>query len=110
MSATSPDALSRIVETIVESAQPERVVLFGSRATGKASDESDYDFLVVVPQVVNERQISRHIYRALLDKRVGVSVDIIVVSEEKLAQCQDNPCYFYARAIEEGKVVHERAA
>ena len=58
--------LQTIVEIIIEEANPEQVILFGSRAKGTAQEESDYDFLVVVRGIQNEREISRRIYRALL--------------------------------------------
>jgi len=60
--------LQAIVEAIVRTAHPERVILFGSRAKGTMRAESDYDILVVVHGVQNEREVSRRIYRALLDE------------------------------------------
>lgn len=105
-----PDPLPSLVATIVEVAQPERIILFGSRATGSARDESDYDFLVIVRDVANERDLAGHIYRALLSRRVGVAVDIIVVNDDVLARNRDNPLLIYHQALREGRVLHERPA
>ena len=102
------DLIANIVSTIVQYSHPEKVILFGSRAKGAFTDESDYDFLVVVRGVKNEREISRQINRAILDKRIGVSVDIVVVNEEKIHFHQTNPFYIYARALSEGKIYYER--
>ncbi|OGV74590.1 MAG: hypothetical protein A3K19_05780 [Lentisphaerae bacterium RIFOXYB12_FULL_65_16] len=46
-----------MVEQIVELAHPLRVVLFGSAATGKATSDSDLDFLVVVPEDRETEQV-----------------------------------------------------
>lgn len=101
--------LNSLVDIITETAKPDQVILFGSRATGTAHTESDYDFLVVVPHVENERQVSRRIYRAFLEHRVDVAVDVIVVDKETLEQRRDTPGMIYRQALEEGDVYYDRA-
>jgi predicted nucleotidyltransferase len=103
-----PRHLWNIVETIVQVAQPERVILFGSRAKGTARDESDYDFLVVVRDIRNEREVSRRIYRALLDKRVGAAVDVVVVNAGTLEKHKESPYYIYHQALQKGRVFYDR--
>lgn len=105
---TSP--IQSIVQTIVQAAQPERVLLFGSRSKGTSRQQSDYDFMVVVRNVRNEREISRRVYRALLEQKLGVAVDIVVVDSEKLERHRENPYYVYRQALHEGKVFYERTA
>ena len=100
--------LQNIVETIVEEANPEQVVLFGSRAKGAAQEESDYDFLVVVRGIQNEREISRRIYRALLDKKVGAAVDLVVVNAGTLEKHRESPFFVYRQALQEGRVFYDR--
>ncbi len=100
--------LRAIVDTIVQVARPERVILFGSRAKGTARNESDYDFLVVVRDIRNEREVSRRIYRALLDKRVGAAVDVVVVNTGTLEQYRESPFYVYRQALREGRVFYDR--
>ncbi len=97
-----------LVNIITQTADPEQVILFGSQASGAARVESDYDFMVVVRNVENERQVSRRIYRALLEKRVGVAVDLVVVNADKLAKRRDTPGFIYRRALQEGQVCYER--
>ncbi|HWE60982.1 MAG TPA: nucleotidyltransferase domain-containing protein [Chloroflexota bacterium] len=38
-----------MVDRIIAACDPQRVILFGSRACGTARPQSDADFLVVVP-------------------------------------------------------------
>jgi len=99
--------LREIVETIVQVARPEQVILFGSRAKGTAYEESDYDFLVVMRDVQNERQVSRRIYRALLETRAGASVDVVVVDAGALERHRKNPFYIYRQALQEGRVFYD---
>jgi len=101
--------LDTLVEIIAQTADPDQIILFGSRAQGTAGTESDYDFLVVVPGVKNERHVSRRIYRALLDQHVGAAVDVIVVDAAKLAQHRDTPGLIYQHALMEGRVCYDRA-
>jgi predicted nucleotidyltransferase len=99
--------LRAIVETIVQVARPEQVILFGSRAKGTAHGESDYDFLVVMRGVQNERQVSRRIYRALLERRAGAAVDVVVVNAGTLERHRNNPFYIYRQALQEGRVFYD---
>jgi predicted nucleotidyltransferase len=41
-------SLDRIVERLVTGCDPERIILFGSRADGTSDEGSDLDLLVVV--------------------------------------------------------------
>jgi uncharacterized protein len=102
--------IQKIVQTIVKTVQPERVLLFGSRSKGTSHAGSDYDFMVVVKEIQNERELSRRIYRALLDQRLGVAVDILVVDADKLEHHADQPGFVYHQALTEGKVYYERSA
>jgi predicted nucleotidyltransferase len=103
------ESIRKIVEVIVESASPDQVFLFGSRAQGTSTGESDFDFLVVVPDVKNERDISRQVYRALLNNHVNQAVDIVVVSRNKLEHHKNNPYFVYAQALKEGIKFYDRA-
>ena len=100
--------IDTLVKIITQTADPEQVILFGSQASGTPHTDSDYDFMVVVRNVENERQISRRIYRALLERRVDVAVDLVVVNADKLAKRRDTPGLIYRRALQEGRVCYDR--
>jgi predicted nucleotidyltransferase len=59
-------------------AKPDRVILFGSAATGRMTRDSDIDLLVVEPAPANRTVESVRIRRALGDR--GYPVDVIVIS------------------------------
>ncbi len=98
-----------LVEIITQTVNPEQVILFGSRATENPTPESDYDFMVIMHDVKNERQISRRIYHALLERRVDVAVDIVVVDADKLAEHRDTLGFIYRRALQDGEVCYDRS-
>lgn len=99
--------LEAIVETIVQTVRPEQVILFGSRAQETARSESDYDFLVVMAEKGNGREVSRRIYHALLERKLGAAVDVVVVDRETLRRHGENPFYVYRQALRERVVSYD---
>ena len=67
---------------IVLIAKPKRVLLFGSAARGRLKKDSDLDMLVVMNAPVHRRRMAQKINRSMYG--LGISVDIIVVTEEDL--------------------------
>ena len=110
-SAVAGDALlERMVRAIVEEADPEQVILFGSRARGDAAAESDFDFIVVEAEPFGDGR-SRHreevrLYRALAG--CGACTDILVYSLDEVEYWRDSLNNVLARALREGKVLYER--
>ena len=82
-SAVHADAhVHEIVRRLVQALQPERIYLFGSRARGNATDDSDYDLLVIVAQSDLPRyKREQAAYGALWG--VGTSVDVLVLTREE---------------------------
>jgi predicted nucleotidyltransferase len=71
------DSLAEIVHRLIEAYQPERIYLFGSRARDDFAADSDYDFMVVVPDSAPpERRRSRLAYEAL--RGTGIAADVLV--------------------------------
>lgn len=69
-----------IVERIATHFQPERIILFGSRARGDARDDSDYDLLIILPVVQSRFHDAVAIQRVLAD--LPLSKDVIVASPD----------------------------
>jgi predicted nucleotidyltransferase len=109
MSDAQVSTLETLIDIITETAAPEQIILFGSRARCAPDPESDYDLLVVVSDVQNERQVSRRIYRALLEHGIAVAADIVVVDRETLERHRDTPGMIYRKALTEGEIAYDRA-
>lgn len=97
-----------MVLRIVQACDPEKVILFGSHATGHARPGSDLDFLVITRHGESKRQVAVELYRALRD--AGVAKDIIVVRPEEFERYRDVIGTVIYPAAREGKILYERAA
>jgi len=106
------EKLRRMVDILVAEADPERIILFGSRARGGAREDSDVDLLVVESEPFGPGR-SRHaemtrLYLALSGH--GVSKDVLVYSRADVEYWKDSINHVLARALREGETLYERAA
>ena len=69
--------LSEVVRRVLAVAKPDRIILFGSAATGRMTKDSDIDILVVAPAAKNRHEESVAITDAIGDVRFAVDVKII---------------------------------
>ena len=98
-------ALEVMVERIVRGFNPLRVILFGSHARGSATEESDIDLLVVLPEVADRRRATVEIRRALGD--LPVSKDIIVTTPDEIARRGHLVGSALVSALRDGKTLYE---
>ena len=98
--------LDEIVRRIVEVAQPERIILFGSAAREEMSRDSDID-LLVVKDTPHRRRLAARIYRRLYG--VGAAVDVIVVTPADLKRYRNSHALVIKQALREGTVVYDAA-
>ena len=96
--------LDSIVGRIVEVAQPERIILFGSAARGEMGRNSDVD-LLIVKDGADALDLMARIYRRL--HGVGAAVDAIVVSPADVERYKDSHALVIKPALREGRVVYE---
>jgi predicted nucleotidyltransferase len=79
--------LNEVVRRVLTVARPDRIIPFGSAATGQTTEDSDLDLLVVEPEPANTRDRSIRIRRALGDVRYPV--DVIVMSSERFEETKN---------------------
>jgi predicted nucleotidyltransferase len=53
MTVASSETIAEAVRLLVETAHPDKIILFGSQARGDAGADSDLDLLVILPLVVS---------------------------------------------------------
>ena len=99
-----PRTLDEIIRRVVEVAQPERIVLFGSAARGEMTRHSDVDLLIVSDRG-DALDLMRRIYGHL--HGVGVPVDALVVSTADVARYRDSHALIIKPALREGRTVYE---
>jgi predicted nucleotidyltransferase len=84
------------------------LILFGSRARGKARPDSDVDLLVVLDNGTDKRAAAIAIRRTLRDLPVGK--DVIVTTPEELARRGNIVGSVLRPALREGRMLFERSA
>ena len=92
-----------IVARIRDAVSPSRIILFGSRATGAAQPDSDYDILVVLPGRVNRRQETVRVMR--LFERERIPIDVLVIGEDQVEEVRARLLSVVRVALEHGRVV-----
>src|SRR5437870_476250 len=102
--APDKQTLSEIVRRVVETALPEKIILFGSAARGEMGPNSDVDLLVVKAGKFDRRRLAAAIYRNL--HGVGAAADVVIVTPEEVERYRDTPCVVICPALREGKVVY----
>ena len=99
-----------MVRAIVDEADPEQVILFGSRAAGDERKNSDMD-LIVIESAPFGKARSRRLEAARLYEtvaRFAVSADILVYSKSEADRWRRSPNHVLGRALREGIVLHAR--
>ena len=97
--------LAEVVRRLVTALQPERIYLFGSRARGEGTPESDYDVLVVVSQTPEEPyHLERQAYSALVG--LATPVDVMVMSRERFERRRMVAASLPATVEREGKLLY----
>lgn len=81
-------------------------MLFGSHANGTADEGSDFDYLVIEPEVQNRPREMVRLRRAL--RSLPVPVDVLVYSRAEVERWRHEPGTALYWAMREGKVVHEQ--
>jgi predicted nucleotidyltransferase len=76
--------VGEIVRRILSVSRPERIVLFGSAATGKMTRDSDIDLLVLEGSPSNPREEGLKIRAAL--RGMGHPFDVIVMATERFEE------------------------
>ena len=104
MKKVSQKLIREMVDRIVRQFEPEKVILFGSYATGQAGPDSDVDLLVIMPFSGSKRLKHLEIRMAMHD--IVVPKDVIVVTPEEFAVRKDIVGTIEYPAFREGKVLY----
>jgi predicted nucleotidyltransferase len=99
--------LKNAVKTIIKVADPDKIILFGSYATGKQKKTSDYDLLVIKKNLKNQRKLVQDIY--LKFKNIGAPVDVLAVDMDSFEKLKDDHYLIYYEAYQNGKVIYEKS-
>jgi predicted nucleotidyltransferase len=102
--------INQLARRIADEFRPERIILFGSYAYGKPTEDSDVDLLVVMKIKGDVVEKGAEIYVAV-DKSHAApfSIDILVRTPEQIRERVKMNDFFIREITEQGKVVYESA-
>jgi predicted nucleotidyltransferase len=92
-----------IVRRVLTVARPDRIILFGSAATGQMTKDSDIDLLIVEPAPRNRHEESVAIADAIGD--VDFPVDVKIIASERFEATKNiiggiaYPAHKYGRVL-----------
>jgi uncharacterized protein len=94
---------SEIVRRMLAVSKPDRIILFGSAATGSMNRDSDIDLLVVAPASLNTIDERVRLLRAL--RGLGFPFDVFIIGTERFQETKNTfggiayPAHKYGRVI-----------
>lgn len=106
MDMITQSRIRALCHRIAEEFRPERVILFGSHASGHADDDSDVDLLVVMPFKGKSARKSAEILNRV---EPGFPVDVIVRTPRQIRERLAENDYFLREVIKNGTVLYEAA-
>ena len=99
--------LSEIVRRVLSVAHPDRIILFGSGATGQMTKDSDLDLLIVAPATENRHEERLRIADAIGD--IEYPVDVILIASERFEATKNLIGGIAYPAHKYGRVLYEAA-
>ena len=99
------EMLETILNIIIQNAQPDKIILFGSMARGENTEDSDYDFLVVVDEPRQEMSELEDIgYQSLYG--LGVAKDVVVWTVSQFQRKAHLNASLPGTVLQEGKLLY----
>lgn len=99
--------LDQVVQRLVKEYQPEKIIVFGSMATGKVHEDSDVDLFVI-------KQTSRRSFDRLKDvarflsRKIGI--DCVVWTPQEVVEATRTNSFLRNEILTKGKVVYDNVA
>lgn len=96
-----------IVRRILSIAQPDKIILFGSAATGEMNRNSDIDLLIIEPEIIDRRAEYVRIIKVLRDIRYPF--DVLFITTQWFEESKEVVGGIAYPANKYGKVIYEAA-
>jgi predicted nucleotidyltransferase len=101
------DKISEIVNKIAIGYKPDKIILFGSYATGNPDENSDLDLFVIkdtdLPRPLRAVQVRKMLYGSM------IPIDLIVYTPKEIDESKGNRFSFVYEVLKSGKTLYERA-
>ncbi|MCH8011755.1 MAG: nucleotidyltransferase domain-containing protein [Candidatus Marinimicrobia bacterium] len=101
----SLNIIDNLVARLKEFYKPDLVILFGSRARGEFSEESDLDLLIV--KNTKKSPLWRRVeVRKILSTEIPL--DVIVYTPREFDHLKESESAFIKEILDEGRVIYEK--
>jgi len=97
--------IDNITKQIVKKYKPEKIILYGSFAYGKPTEDSDVDLLVI--KKTNKRKVER-IQELLMKIKSNLPLEPLVYSPKEYEERLDLGDFFFQDIFKKGKVLYEK--
>ena len=102
------EKISEIVNKIASGYNPDKIILFGSYATGNPNEDSDLDLFVIkdtdLPRPQRTVQVGKMLYGSM------IPIDLIVFTPKEIDESKENKFSFVYEVLTTGKTLYERAS
>ena len=98
--------IKKILEIIINSIDPEKIILFGSQAKGNAKEDSDYDICILKDSIKKRRQVTQNLYMEFFGS--NLAIDLIVETPNRFEELKDNPYMVYKSINENGVLIYDK--
>ena len=95
--------LKKVVDNLISEYKPRKIILFGSYACKKHTDDSDIDLLVVIEDTSNFK--SRH---KLIDD-FSIPIHLIFISNDEFIETKDVIGGIAYPAFKDGEIIYEES-
>lgn len=97
--------IKKITKQIIEKYKPEKIILYGSFAYGRPTENSDLDLLII--KKTKEPKVQR-IKEVLMKVRSNLPLEPLVYTPEELDKRLKLRDFFIEEALNKGRVVYEK--
>ena len=100
----SQEEINEVIDRIVKNINPEKIILFGSYASGNPSEDSDLDILIVkemrMPRYKRSREVKKHL------RGMKIPIDVMVYTKKEIKKWENTETAFINQAIKQGKILY----
>jgi predicted nucleotidyltransferase len=96
-----------LLDRVISRWHPQQVWLFGSRARGDSTQDSDWDLFVVVDDSTDDAELDPGVGRRLR-RECGVRADVIPWRASEFTEFRSTPNTLAYSVTNEGVLLHER--